>query len=112
MRPIFGQSVSPFRGPAYQYVRESDRLPTTDEAYDQEDPLALVKLFTPDGAATWYIAGVDEDGIAFGAADLGFDCCEMGDFTMTEIIALRGKFGLPVERDLGWAPKRLSELIR
>jgi len=101
-----------FKGPAYRYIRATDKVPSTDEAYDIEDPKVLVKLFNPDGAQTWYICGFDPDtGLAFGAVDLGFDCCELGDFDLTEVMALRGGFGLPVERDLHWTPKPVSEVL-
>lgn len=109
---LFGQTERPYTTPAYAYIRKSDRLPTAGEAYEQDDPLCTVKLFTPDAAATWYIAGVDPDGLAYGVADLGLGFAEAGDFDLSEIIALRGKFGLPVERDLHWTPKRMSELVR
>ena len=102
-----------FKGPAYRYIRESDRVPTTDEAYDLEDPKILVKLFNPGGAQTWYVCGFDPDtGLAFGAVDLGFDCCELGDFDLNEALAAVAANGfLPVERDLHWTPKPVSEVL-
>ena len=102
-----------FKTPAYRYIRASDKVPTTDEAYDKEDPKILVKLFNPAGAQTWYICGFDPDtGLAFGAVDLGFDCCELGDFDINDVLAVRGPFGLPVERDLHYTPKPVSEVLR
>lgn len=74
-----------------------------------DDPIARVKLFDPCGKWTWYIAGFDADtGIAYGAVD-GFEF-EYGSFDMHELAAIRGQFGLPIERDLYWRPRPLSEV--
>ena len=112
MTTVLGQTRSPFRSPAYQYVRVTDHLPSTDEANAQEDPLCLVKLFPPGAGFTYFIAGFDPDtGLAWGVVH-GFEK-EVGDFDMNEIVAARvPPFRLPYERDLHWSPKRLSELMR
>ncbi|MAW99907.1 MAG: hypothetical protein CMN72_09715 [Sphingomonas sp.] len=65
------------------------------------DPVPLVELFNPVGAATWLASELDPDGdTLFGLADLGFGCPELGAFSLAEIAALRLSFGLAVERDL------------
>ena len=96
--------------PAYAYIRESDKLPTIDEALAQRGSLtAKVKLFDPTGSWTWYIAAYDpETRIAYGLVD-GFEL-EEGDISMTELVAYRGGFGLPIERDLYWEPKTLEQI--
>lgn len=64
------------------------------------DPEPVVKLFTPDGSATWLLSEVDEDGdTAFGLCDLGFGCPELGYVSLSEIASVRGGLGLPIERD-------------
>lgn len=65
------------------------------------DPHPVVKLFTPDGGATWLLTELDpaEPEIAFGLCDLGMGCPELGYVNLAEIRAVRGKLGLPVERD-------------
>ena len=70
----------------------------TDEAYD---PFPVVKLFTPDAGATWLLTHIEPDfsDIAFGLCDLGVGCPEIGSVSLSEIAALRGRLGLPVERD-------------
>ena len=71
----------------------------------------VVKLFTPDAGFTWLLSEVDPENedIAFGLCDLGMGCPELGSVSLSEIIALRGKLGLPVERDLHFeAEKSLS----
>ena len=97
--------------PAYRYIRESDKLPSTDEAWEQDDFLCPVKLFNPTGIGTWWIAGYDpERRMAVGVAEL-FER-EAGDLYMPELVYMRGLMGLPIERDLHYTPKRLSELLK
>jgi hypothetical protein len=62
----------------------------------------VVKLFTPDAACTWLLTEIDPENpdIAFGLCDLGMGYPELGAVSLSEITALRGKLGLPVERDL------------
>ncbi|MEQ1707500.1 MAG: DUF2958 domain-containing protein [Terricaulis sp.] len=66
------------------------------------DPIPVVKLFTPDAGATWLLAELDPDDhdIAFGLCDLGLGYPELGSVRLSEIASVRGKLGLPVERDL------------
>jgi len=73
----------------------------------------LVKLFTPDANATWLLAWVEpgDMDIAWGLCDLGFP--EIGPVRLSEISAVRGALGLPVERDLYFATKMsLSDYAR
>lgn len=75
----------------------------TDAGYASTTPIC--KLFTPWGRATWLITGI-EDGILYGYADLGMGCVEWGGIaSIEEMEAIRGPFGLKVERDLYWEPK-------
>ncbi len=62
----------------------------------------VVKLFTPDAGCTWLLTEIDPENndLAFGLCDLGMGCPEIGSVSLAEIAALRGKLGLPVERDL------------
>jgi hypothetical protein len=72
------------------------------------DPQPVVKLFTPDAGATWLLTELDPGSpeIAFGLCDLGLGCPELGSVSLAEIAAVRGAFGLPVERDLWFEPDR------
>lgn len=64
----------------------------------------LCKMFTPWGSATWLITGI-QDGILYGFADIGQGCVEWGGIAIIEEFeAIRGPFGLSVERDLHWTP--------
>ena len=74
------------------------------------DPVPLVKLFNPLGAATWLATELDEDcDTLFGLADLGFGCPELGSFSLSEIASVRLSFALSIERDLSFdSAHRLS----
>lgn len=82
------------------------------------DPVPVVKLFTPDAGATWLLTEIDPDtpSRAFGLCDLGMGCPELGYVDLDEIAAVRGPFGLPVERDEHYVETRvlsvLAELAR
>lgn len=78
---------------------------------EEFDPMPVIKLFTPDAAATWLLSEIDPEDpdIAFGLCDLGLGFPELGRVSLTEIRAVRGRLKLPVERDLGFsADKTLS----
>jgi hypothetical protein len=66
------------------------------------DPPPVVKLFTPDGAATWLLTEIDPAAPtrAFGLCDLGLGAPELGYVDLSELAAVRGRLGLPVERDV------------
>jgi hypothetical protein len=75
------------------------------------DEFPVVKLFTPDGACTWLLTELDPEDpdIAFGLCDLGMGFPELGSVRISELESVRGKLGLPVERDLHFlADKTLS----
>ena len=74
---------------------------------DTIDHLPVVKLFTPDAGATWLLTEIDPDlpDLAFGLCDLGLGYPELGSVSITELKDLRGKLGLPVERDLHFKAK-------
>lgn len=81
--------------------RESAAANDADKLYD---PVPVVKLFTPDAGATWLLSELDpyaegDDDLAFGLCDLGLGFPELGYVRVSEIEGLRGKLGLPVERD-------------
>lgn len=74
------------------------------------DPVPVIKLFNPLGAATWLATELaDDDDTLFGLADLGFGCPELGAFSLSEIASVRLPFGLGIERDLAFEGRhRLS----
>ena len=79
------------------------------------DHMPVVKLFTPDAQCTWLLTEIDpgQPDIAFGLCDLGIGSPELGYVSLTELAALRGRMGLPVERDRHFeADKPISEYAR
>lgn len=77
---------------------------------DNLDPVPVVKLFNPMGAATWLATELCDDGDAlFGLADLGFGCPELGYFSLHELTTVSLPFGLRIERDVAFETRqRLS----
>ena len=72
--------------------------------------IAYVKWFTPDSNFTWYVMEYDpKTGDCFGFVE-GLEG-EMGYFNINEIKEVRGKFGLPVERDRWFDPTPVETLI-
>jgi hypothetical protein len=75
----------------------------------QNAQVPICKFFNPCGAATWLIfareKGEDSDTL-WGLADLGMGCVEYGTISLSELQSLRLSFGLGIERDLHWTPKK------
>jgi hypothetical protein len=63
------------------------------------DHKPVVKLFTPDAGATWLLSEITPDGLGYGLCDLGLGEPEIGYVSIEELQTVRGKLGLPVERD-------------
>jgi hypothetical protein len=72
-----------------------------EEGRDEADFLPVVKLFTPDASCTWLLTELDPEDpdLAFGLCDLGMGCPELGSVRISELESVRGRLGLPVERD-------------
>lgn len=80
------------------------RLAALRDRAPEPDPVPVLKLFNPVGAATWLASELDADGDSlFGLADLGFGCPELGSFSLAEIADLRLPLGLRIERDIGFS---------
>ena len=75
---------------------------------DEIDFEPVVKLFNPCGAGTWLLTELDpsDPDIAFGLCDLGMDCPELGCVRISELESIRLSFGLGIERDIHWTPKK------
>jgi hypothetical protein len=73
-------------------------------AGDSQDHWPVVKLFTPDAGATWLLTEIspDDPDVAFGLCDLGLGSPEIGYVLVSAISPVRGRYGLPVERDLAF----------
>lgn len=92
------------------------QLPALDSQDKVADPVCHLKLFMPDGGWTWFITegGKQEDGDWLFFAKVISPMCpspygELGYVTLSQLKTVRGGLGLPVERDLYWKPKPLSQ---
>ena len=89
-------------------IPESVRVPTIGETENQEDPLALIKLFHPFSSWRWFVVEYcEKDELCFGLIE-GHEV-ELGYFSLAELNELRLR-GLLLERDLHFEPIKLSEL--
>lgn len=81
--------------------RTADGLPRERGCIDHKP---VVKLFTPDAGCTWLLTELDpeESDIAFGLCDLGMGYPELGYVSISELESVRGKLGLPIERDFNF----------
>lgn len=89
-------------------------LPKLNSQDSNTDPVCVLKFFTPDANWTWYVVEGSEqqdgDWVFFGMVTspmcpLG----EMGCFSLSELMSVRGCLGLPIERDLYWTPRPIRE---
>ena len=76
---------------------QREAIDTGDDAIDFKP---VVKVFTPDAQCTWLLTELDAEGLLFGLCDLGLGCPELGYVSLAELASVRGRLGLPVERDL------------
>lgn len=84
------------------------QIPKLAETEHQADPTVWVKLFFPDFHWTWYIIEFDGHDLCFGWVDGDFP--ELGYFQLSELQAVHGKWGLPIERDRYFTPCSLSKV--
>lgn len=101
-----------------------DKLPAlySNETKTAAETMVVLKFFTPDANWTWYVSEgspVDADGyfdtdkpkvdwLFFGLVDGQYP--ELGYFSLSELMSIRGSLGLPVERDRYFDPISLEEL--
>jgi hypothetical protein len=90
------------------------KLPALGSQENNPDPICGLKFFTPDGGWTWYIieGSEQENGDWLFFTNVISHICpdgELGYVTLSELQKIRGALGLPVERDLWWKNKPLSQ---
>ena len=85
------------------------KLPKLYSQEKVEDPVCLVKYFTPWSNWTWYGIEFDPKERLFFGYVQGFEN-ELGYFSLNELESATGPMGLKLERDLYWEPQRLSEI--
>ena len=98
----------PGKGRAHDYVPPWMNLPALYTTEKAADPLAVIKLFTPDSSWTWYLTEYDGEALAFGLV-VGFET-ELGCVSLRELRGVKGKLGLRVERDLWFRPTPITQL--
>lgn len=98
------------------------KLPALYSQENNPDPVVVCKFFAPDAGWTWYAtegSPVDENGyfdtdkekvdFTFFGLVSGAEV-ELGYFSLSELKSIKGKLGLPVERDRYFTPTKLSEI--
>lgn len=101
------------RSPTGKNLLDAESREKLPKLYSGEElglmAMALVKFFTPDSFWTWYASEFDGDDTFFGLVS-GFET-ELGYFSLSELQAVKGPLGLPIERDLYFNPTPLQELL-
>ncbi len=81
-----------------------NKLPKLYSTEKVDDPIAVVKYFTPMSSFTWYAVEFDGEDTFFGLVN-GFSR-ELGYFSLSDFESAGGR----VERDLWFKPTPLSKL--
>ena len=78
-----------------------------------KDPIIVAKYFNPIGAGTWYATEYNpREKMFFGYVSIFGDYNdEWGYFSLDELQAYNGRFGLGIERDLYFREERASKVI-
>jgi len=89
-------------------------LPPLYSQDEVEDPVCNLKFFTPDAGWTWHLVEgpEQEDGHRLFFSKVISPMCpdgELGYVLLSQLKQVRGGLGLPVERDLWWEAKPLSQ---
>jgi hypothetical protein len=87
------------------------QIPKLYAQEESKDATVWMKLFTPWTSWTWFITeGEDRDGdyLMFGYV-IGQER-EWGYFSLNELSSVTGPYGLKIERDIHFSPKKKSEI--
>ena len=74
------------------------------------EAICIAKFFDPTGSWTWYATEFDGEDTFFGLVD-GFEL-EWGDFSLSELQSVKGRFGLGIERDRYFGMPKLKDVAR
>lgn len=100
------------RGHKLMTSQIKSKLPKLYAGENDDDPMVIVKYFSPYTNAVWLVTEFDGSDTMFGWADLGHGMGELGYISLRELEGLN-RGGLPlVERDLYFRPKKLSQAKR
>ena len=73
------------------------------------EAIAYVKFFDPTGSWTWYATEFDGEDTFFGVVQ-GFET-GFGNFSLSELQSVKGRFGLGIERDRYFDPTPLKDIV-
>ena len=90
-------------------IREAFKKTGSQEG-KMEEATCIVKFFDPTGNWTWYATEFDGEDTFFGLVD-GFEL-EWGDFSLSELQSVKGRFGLGIERDRYFGMPKLKDVGR
>jgi len=93
-----------------QAIRNSFPEWKSTDYMEAHEITVIVKFFTPDSNWTWYATEFDGDDTLFGLVR-GLET-ELGYFRLSELAAIRGPLGLPIERDLYFGAHTLADVRR
>lgn len=96
------------KGSAFEYLPDWMQLPPLYHNENHPNPLAVIKLFTPDASWGWFLMESDGDGLLFGLV-AGLET-EFGYVRLAELKSVTGPMGLHIERDLWFRPTPVREL--
>ena len=89
-----------------------EKYPLYSQDGKKADAVVVAKYFFPATALTWYVTEgrkEDDDYLFFGLV-VGTDTsAEMGYFSLSQLLAIN-VYGLRVERDMYFKPRKLSEI--
>ncbi len=88
----------------------SSSIPKLGSTRSDRDPTVWLRFLNPDAARTWLVTEFDGKETFFGWVEDGNSVVPR-QFTVTELQSSFGHYGLPVERDLRFAPKPVSEAL-
>ena len=75
-----------------------------------DEIIIVCKLFDPCGSATWYLASMDENRIAFGYVT-GLYQDEWGYVSINELEEIRRPMGLTIERDIWFQECKFKDIV-
>jgi len=87
-------------------------LPSLGCQEGTRDPIVHMKFFTRDADWAWYViegSPEDDDFMFFGFVT-GFEA-EWGNFSLSELVAVRGPSGFPIARDLEFEADCFSRVM-
>jgi DUF2958 family protein len=112
-----------------------NEIPPLGSQRNEDDPMVVVKFFTPWSSWTWYVIEASVQRADMYASDAPLDtedrpltmynpehddveffgyvvghAAELGNFRLSELTEITGPFELKIERDVHFTPSRLSAI--